>query len=194
TTEDTPNIGNWAQTDDIRPGLTWQGVQHLQEFVDMGGVFIGTTTSADFAVQYGLGRGVTVNRPATSRVVGTLLRSKIVDEASPIVYGVPDNLAVYSGRGESFSVNAGVGGGRGGAGGGGAAAAGGGRGGNAPPRATGRGTPDDPDSVQGRPALDPKNDRPTPTPSPRPWQYALPTEDQLRAPRNITPPAFPPRR
>src|SRR5262249_13382270 len=156
-------------------GLTWQGLEHLQAFVAAGGVFIGTTTSADFAVQYGLARGVTMNRPTTSCVVGTLLRTKIVDEASPLVYGVPDNLAVAGGRGEGFSVKAGDGGGRGGAGGGGGGA-GGGRGGGAGARATGRGTPDDVDSVQGRPALDPRNERPTPPPTPRPWQYALPTE------------------
>ena len=51
---------------------------------------------------------------------------------------------MYSNRGDSFTVNAGAGGGRGGPGGGGGAA-GGGRGGGAT-RATGRGTPDDPDS------------------------------------------------
>ena len=29
-------------------------------------------------------------------MVGSLLRSKLVDDTSPIVYGVADNLAVYS--------------------------------------------------------------------------------------------------
>jgi hypothetical protein len=89
-----------------------------------------------------------VRTGADSRVVGTLLRTKTADDASPIMYGVPDNLAVYSDRGDSFNV--GGGGGRGGPGGGGAAG-GGGRGGGPGPRATGRGTPDDPDVVQGRP-------------------------------------------
>ena len=68
------------------------------------------------------------------------------------MYGVPDNLAVYSDRGDSFNVG-GAGGGRGGrrrrrA----ARRGGGGRGGGPGARATGRGTPDDPDVVQGRPA------------------------------------------
>ena len=193
-TPETPNLGTWAQTDDIRPGLGWQGLQHLEEFVSKGGVFIGSTTSADFAVTYGLAHGVTVNRAAASRVVGSLLRAKIVDDASPIVYGVPDNLAVYSNRGDSFSVNAGAGSGRAGAGGGtGAGGAGGGRGGGAGARATGRGTPDDVDTVQGRPALDPKNERPVPPPPARPWQYTVPTDEQLRTPLNITPPQLRPR-
>ncbi|MBI4476013.1 MAG: hypothetical protein HY654_02505 [Acidobacteria bacterium] len=188
-TAETPNLATVAETDDIRPGLGWQGVQNLQTFVRNGGVYMAATTSADFAIQYGLTHGVSLNRPTSSRVVGSLLRSRLVDETSPIVYGIPDNLAVYSGGGEYFTVSATVG--RGGGGGGGAGAAGGGRGGG-PSRATGRGTPDDVDTPQGRPALDPRFERPTP-PTVRPWQYALPTDEQLRTPLNITPPEFRPR-
>ena len=33
---ETPNIGTWAQTDDIRPGLGYTGVQALQAFVAKG--------------------------------------------------------------------------------------------------------------------------------------------------------------
>ncbi len=149
--QDTPNIGTFAQTDDIRPGMQLEGLIHLRDFVNKGGVFIGATSSADFVLSNGLVRGVTTARAgADSRVVGSLLRTKIADDASPIMYGVPDNLAVYSDRGDSFNVG---GGGRGGPGGGGGGAAGGtGRGGGPGARATGRGTPDDPDVVQGRPA------------------------------------------
>ena len=37
---DTQNYGTLAQTDDIRPGLTWQGLITLQNFVKQGGVFV----------------------------------------------------------------------------------------------------------------------------------------------------------
>ncbi|HYN06912.1 MAG TPA: M14 family zinc carboxypeptidase [Vicinamibacterales bacterium] len=178
---ETPNIAKWAETDDIRPGLGWDGVKHLDDFVKQGGVFIGAVGSATFAVQFGLTHGVTTNTAATgSRVVGSLLRTRIVDDTSPIVYGVGDNLAVYSDSGGSFSVNIGGGGG-------------GGRGGGAGTRATGRGTPDDPDTVQGRPVLDARNEAPARPPAARPWQYALPTDEQLRNPLNIIPPEFRPR-
>src|SRR5207249_9255792 len=33
-TPETPNIGTWAQTDDMRPGLGWDGLAHLERFVD----------------------------------------------------------------------------------------------------------------------------------------------------------------
>ncbi len=178
---ETPNISTLAETDDIRPGLGWDGLKNLETFVKQGGVFIGAVGSANFAVQFGLTHGVTTNTAGTgSRVVGSLLRTRLVDDTSPIVYGVADSLAVYSDNGASFSVNAGGGGG-------------GGRGAGPGTRATGRGTPDDPDIVQGRPVLDARNEAPARPPTVRPWQYALPTDEQLRNPLNIIPPEFRPR-
>jgi hypothetical protein len=162
---ETPNIGTWAQTDDIRLGMQLEGLIHIRDFVATGGTFIGAIGSADFLITNNLVHGVTSNRPgAATRVVGSLLRTKIADEASPIMYGIPDNLAVYSDRGETFGVGGGPGGG--GRGGGTAGTAGGGgRGGGPGPRATGRGTPDDPDVVQGRPASEGTEDMgPAPPP------------------------------
>ena len=104
-TPETPNIGTWAQTDDIRPGLGWQGLANLESFVKRGGVLVGVENTAEFAVQFGLANGVSANQARRGEVVGTLLRSRIVDDASPIVYGVKDNLALYSSSGESFSVS-----------------------------------------------------------------------------------------
>ncbi len=192
-TATTPNLGGIAETEDIRPGLGWQGLMNLDQFVRQGGVYVGAVGSAQFAIQFGLTDGVSANTAGTgSRVVGSLLRTRLVDETSPIVYGVPDNLAVYSDSGGSFSVSA-TAGGRGGGGGGGGGAAAGGRGGGAGPRATGRGTPDDPDQPQGFPQLNPRNQRPTPPTAPQPWQYAVPTEEALRTPLNIIPPNQRPR-
>jgi hypothetical protein len=196
-----PNVGTWAQTDDTRIGMGLEGLMHLRDFIAKGGVYIGSNSSAEFAITNNFGYGVsTVSPGTTTRVVGSLLRTRIVDDASPIVYGVPDNLAMYSSNGACFSVSATAGGGGGGRGGGGgapaAAAAGGGRGGGpGGSRATGRGTPDDPDVVQGRPVLEGTNLKPLPErPPTQPWQYALPTEEQLKNnPPNIIPPDFRPR-
>jgi hypothetical protein len=180
-TPDTPNLGTWAQTDDMRPGLGWQGVANLQYFVKQGGVLVAVGNTADFAIQYGLTNGVSTNNPPRLHVVGSLLRSKLVDDASPIVYGIMDNLAVFSDDGESFNVSATRGGFRGGRFGGGTAT-----------RATGRGTADDPDVPQGMAALDPKFQAPV-QPTVQPWQLAPVTDDMLRNPINIIPPNQRPR-
>lgn len=183
---ETPNIGTYAQTDDMRPGLGWDGLAKLQQFVSNGGVLITSESSAEFAMQFGMANGVSSSTPSTRVVTGTLLRSKLVDDKSPIVYGVIDNLAVYSSDGMALSVTNS----RGGRGGGG----GGGRGGGGGARATGRGTADDVDVVQGRPLTTVGSADTLPTPAPtQPWQVAVPSDDQLRNPLNIIPPDQRPR-
>jgi hypothetical protein len=194
---ETPNIGTWAQTDDTRIGMGFEGLINLRRFIADGGVFLGSNSAADFAIQNNFTYGVTANRAGTTtRVVGSLLRTKLVDDTSPVVYGVPDNLAMYSDSGDSYSVSATAGGaGRGGGGGGGGAPGGGRGGGPGGNRPTGRGTPDDPDVVQGRLANEGTNLPPLPVPQQvQPWQYALPTEEALkRNPANVIPPQFRPR-
>ncbi len=176
----TPNLGNTDETDDIRPGLGWSGLQHLQSFVQNGGVLITAVNTADFAVQFGLATGVSVNNVPRLRVVGSLLRAKIVDDASPIVYGVADDLAVYSDEGSSFNVSSTKGGGRGG------------RFPSSPSRATGRGSADDPDFVTGRAPLD-SAFMPIELARPNAWQAAPLSAEQLRNPVNIIPPDQRPR-
>jgi hypothetical protein len=186
-TPQTPNLPTWSQTDDQRPGLGWNGLEMLKTFVRNGGLLVTANQSADWAVQFGLANGVSSNNAAARSVVGSYLRSKIVDDASPIAYGLQDNLALYSDDGGSFGVSNTRGGGRGGGGGGG----GGGRGGAAE-RETGRGTPDDRDQVQGFPQLEARF-LPLPRVTVQPWEYAPITDDQMRSPLNILPPDQRPR-
>ena len=102
---------------------------------------------------------------------------------------------MYSDSGDSFSVSANVGGGGRGGGGGGAGAAGGGRGGGPwtsdRPRHAGRSRRrPGPRGCRGlQPAAAAGAGQPV-----QPWQYALPTEEQLkRNPATLIPPQFRPR-
>jgi len=180
TTTLTPNIGKLDQTDDIRPGLGLQGLANLQRFVERGGVLVSVTNTAEMATEFGLANGVSYNGSPRSRVVGSFLRTKVVDATSPITYGIPDDLAVYSESGESFNVSNTRGGRRGG------------RFSGTPERPTGRGTADDPDVVVGRPPLDSAN-MATPVERVEPWEAAPISKDQLRNPLNIIPPDQRPR-
>ena len=176
-TPETPNIGTWAQTDDMRPGLGWDGLENIERFVKNGGVYIGAVGASQFAVDYGLTNGVTMNTAGRGTVTGTFLRMRLVDDASPITYGVADGIAAYTNDGESFGVSASrVAGGRGGGGGGGGGGAG--RGGGGANRETGRGQPDDVDEVQGRPALEDRFKAPV-RPTVQPWQYAPITDERF---------------
>jgi hypothetical protein len=177
TTELTPNIGKIDSTDDMRPGLGWQGMANLQAFVRGGGLLLAVDDTANFAIQYGFTSGVSVTPAQRLKITGAVLRSKVVDGASPIAYGYDDTLSIYSSDGPIFGVSN-VLGGRGGRGGGGE-----------PRRPTGRGTIDEPDQPQGRPPSDPLPEEPRV----EPWQATPIREEQLRNGIGIIPPAQRPR-
>jgi hypothetical protein len=179
-TELTPNLGGTDQTDDIRPGLGYAGLEKLHDFVARGGVLVGVNNTAELMTQFGLAAGTSFNGNPRSRVVGSFLRTTVVDGASPIVYGIPQSLAVYSEGGETFNVSNVRGGGRGGRFSGGEE------------RGTGRGDAEDPDVVQGRPQLDTNNVAPL-VERVQPWQAAPITREQLRNPLNVIPPDQRPR-
>lgn len=179
TTALTPNIGKIASTDDMRPGLGWNGVAKLEAFVRGGGVLITADDTTEFVSSLGLTPGLSVQSPTRLRAPGTIMRARIVDGASPIAYGYGESLAVYSAPGLVFGVSNTAGG----------------RGGGRPPgeggseRPTGRGTADDLDTPQGRPPATP----PEEPPRVEPWQAAPVTDEQMRNPIGIIPPAQRPR-
>ena len=174
TTALTPNMAKGIdETDDIRPGLGWSGLENLQKFVRDGGVFITVDDTADFAINYGFAAGVTVSHPPRLRAVGDILRMKTVDSSSPIAYGYGDSLAMYCSNGPIFGITNGLGG----------------RGGRPQQRATGRGTPDDPDVPQGRPLAE----IPEPPARTEVWEAPPVNDEQRRNAIGLIPPALRPR-
>jgi hypothetical protein len=172
-TQLTPNLGNIDDTDDMRPGLGWTGLQNLQKFVKDGGLFITVDDTSDFAVNYGFTQGISATRSQRLRAIGDILRMKTVDGASPIAYGYGDSLAMYCFNGAIYNLSNGVGG----------------RGPRNQPRATGRGTPDDPDVPQGRPPAE----IPEPPPRVEVWETPPVSEEQRRNAVGLIPPNQRPR-
>lgn len=177
TTPLTPNLGKIDETDDMRPGLGWTGVEHLQNFVRHGGLLITANDTSEFAVTFGFTPGVTIAAAQKLRVTGSALRSKLLDGVSPIAYGYADNLAVFASSPPIFNLSNLIGGGgrRGGAG-------------EDRARPTGRGTADDPDLAQGRSPADIPEE-----PHAEKWEALPLTDEQLRRPFNVIPPAARPR-
>ncbi len=178
TTELTPNLGKTDSTDDMRPGLGWTGFQHLNDFVRAGGLLITAGDMSAFAVTFGLAPGVALGTPQRMRVIGTALRSKLVDASSPIAYGYSDGLAVYGSNPPIFTLSN---------------LAGGFGGGRRPTpedreRPTGRGTADDPDIPQNRPVAELPEQ-----PKAETWEALPLTDDQRRNNHNLIPPAARPR-
>jgi hypothetical protein len=161
TTPLTPNLGKIDETDDMRPGLGWTGLANLQKFVQQGGVLITVDDTSSFAVNYGFTAGVSIARPNRLRAVGDILRMKTIDATSPIAYGYSDSLAMYCANGPIFNLSNLAGGG-------------GGRRRSSEQRTTGRGSPSDPDTVQGRPPAEVPE-----SPKAETWE-AMPLTDEQR--------------
>jgi hypothetical protein len=139
-TAETPNlVGKNDSTDDIRPGLGWEGVAHLQAFVAQGGVLLTATDTSNFALSIGLADGVNVGTPQKMNIVGSVVGTRLVDATSPIAYGYDEKVAAYCDNGPIFSLTSIAGERR--------------RrhlGNGTKERPTGRGTVDDPDFAVGR--------------------------------------------
>ena len=70
-TAETPNlVGKNDSTDDMRPGLGWDGLAKLQEFVAKGGVLLTATDTSNFAISSGFENGVTLNQAQKLKIVG----------------------------------------------------------------------------------------------------------------------------
>jgi hypothetical protein len=159
----TPNLGGVDETDDTRPGLGPDGVAHIRQFVADGGLLVTSENTAAFAIDLGLAPGVSMASSDKVKVVGSVLRGKLVDKTSPIARGYGDDFALYSARGESFKIADVT------------------AFGNHLPnqkdykRPTGRGGPDDVDAPEGRALVEAP-----PLPDPKPWQATPLNSDQQR--------------
>ncbi len=168
----TPNLGRLDSTADIRPGLGYEGLEHLREFVKKGGLLITCEDTAQFAIDSGLAPGVNVAPHGDARVVGTVLNTVFVTPQNPVAWGYGTSLPVMSADGMVFGVSDTIG------------RAGGGRMLVDPfqQRPTGRGSVGDNDVPQGR-----KNVAPIMPPQTKPWEAKPLNEDQSRNNPNVIP-------
>jgi hypothetical protein len=181
-TPDTPNLGTPDSTGDMRPGLGWAGVAHLEQFVEHGGVLVTAEDTADFAATLGLARGVSVTPPDKLRLVGSVVRTRKVDEASPIAYGYDDTLSAYASSGPILAISNLASG-------------------DSSDRAadeerpTGRGTSEDSDFTPGRAAAPPATAPATTAANAKtnPWEAPPVTPDDARNNPDVIPPAERPR-
>jgi Zinc carboxypeptidase len=177
-TPETPNlVGKNDSTDDMRPGLGWEGVAHLQAFVAKGGVLLTATDTSNFALSIGMGTGVSVIPSQKMNIVGSVLGARLVDAASPIAYGYAEKVSVYCDNGPIFSLSSIAGERR--------------RrklGNQSKSRPTGRGTIDDPDFAVGRAGVEAPEE-----PSPELWESPEVTDEQKMNNPRVIPPAGRPR-
>src|ERR1700678_736781 len=101
----TPNLGAIDSTSDIRPGLGYEGLAHLKEFVEQGGLLITCEDTARFAIDTGLAPGVSIAPQGDARVVGTVLNTVFVNREHPVAFGYGPGVPVISADGMAFNVS-----------------------------------------------------------------------------------------
>ena len=172
----TPNIGRLDSTADMRPGLGYTGLNHLQDFVQKGGLLITCEDTAQFAIDMGLAPGVSVAPHNDARVVGTVLNTALVAPEHPVAWGLANGLPVISADGLVFNIANTVGR-------------------NAgrvlmdpyQARPTGRGLVGDEDVPEDRSITQPEA-----LPNPKPWEARPLNEEQARNNPNVIPEAMRP--
>jgi hypothetical protein len=177
-TPETPNlVGKNDSTDDMRPGLGWDGLAKLQAFVQKGGVLLTATDTSRFATETGFTTGVSTSSSQKLKIVGSVLGARLVDNASPIAYGYDEKLSVYCDNGPIFSLSS-------------IAGARGRRrlGPESHSRPTGRGSMNDPDFIIGRPGVEAPEE-----PIWETWEAPPVTDEQRRNGFRVIPPANRPR-
>jgi hypothetical protein len=169
----TPNLPDGDSTADVRPGLGYDGLAHLKEFVEKGGLLITCEDTAQFAIDTGLAPGVSVSPAGDARVVGTVLNAVFVAKDNPIAFGFGAGVPVISAGGMAFNVSNTLG-------------RAGGRVLMDPyaQRPTGRGSVEDSDEPQGR-----KITEPEPLVKQQPWEARALDEEQTRNNPTVIPPA-----
>jgi hypothetical protein len=83
----TPNLGEWDQTDDTRPGMGFEGVAALRHFVERGGLLLVEGGTSRFAIDMGFNPTVSVSATRALQARGGVFRAQIETAASPILYG-----------------------------------------------------------------------------------------------------------
>ena len=102
----TPNLEDGGDsTEDIRPGLGYDGLEHLRKFVEQGGLLITCEDTAQFAIETGLAPGVSLAPKGEARVVGSVLNTVFVAKNDPIAFGYHENLPVISANGMAFNIS-----------------------------------------------------------------------------------------
>jgi hypothetical protein len=102
-TDEYPSHGIPNASDDITGGMGFEGLLHLQRFVERGGILVALGNSGVLPVQGGLVRRVRgVEGPNTP---GSELRAKVLRPEHPIAYGYEERTSVFRGNGPIWDVD-----------------------------------------------------------------------------------------
>jgi hypothetical protein len=86
-TAQTPNLGLWDETDDIRPGLGLDGAAALRRFVERGGLLLVEGATSRLPISLHFTPTVSETEARSLRARGAVFRAQTVTGGSPILFG-----------------------------------------------------------------------------------------------------------
>ncbi len=117
---ETPQLGSVDETDDVRPGMGFDGLLALRRFVERGGLLVTEGGTAKFIADMGFHSQVSAVDTPNLRARGGVFRGEVVTATHPMLYGYDKkNFPLFFSQAPVLQVG---GGGFGGGGGGGGAA------------------------------------------------------------------------
>jgi hypothetical protein len=102
---DYPSLGVIDETDDMRRGMGFEGLVHLRDFLRRGGVFVTAGATTALPIDMALTRRVSIQTTRELTARGSVLKTVLDDEASPIAYGYPETFASYFSQRPVFEVD-----------------------------------------------------------------------------------------
>jgi hypothetical protein len=105
TSAEYPSLGLIDETDDMRRGMGFEGLMHLRDFLQRGGVFLTAGATAALPIDMALTRRVSIQTTRQLTARGTVLKTLLDDDTSPIAYGYPESFASYFNQRPVFSVD-----------------------------------------------------------------------------------------
>jgi len=84
-------------TDDMCGGIELEGVLHLRDFVNDGGLLITLTSSSSLPIHFvwGLAQGITIKQTNELWARVGVFQAGVADKSSPIAYGYDKDVGVY---------------------------------------------------------------------------------------------------
>ena len=94
-TEEYPTLGFPTSSEDITGGLTWQGVQHIEDFVRGGGVLMTLGGASELPLDGGIAKDVRRARVKNVYTPGSELQVRFRRPDHPIAYGYPEITSAF---------------------------------------------------------------------------------------------------
>jgi len=103
-TDEYKYLGGVDSSDDITGGMKFEGLMALEKFVDAGGVLIALDSAASLPIQIGLADEIYYSPSSKSQISGAFVKGKAVRKDHPILYGFPEETALFKAHGSVFEV------------------------------------------------------------------------------------------